>query len=100
MRSQRNPASQTGSVANTALILTLALSLLLLVALSPAPTTAAEPIVVRDRSGKVVERRYQKGNRKEIRSPARKLIRIEIKRGDRIEVRSPSGRLLQTKKSK
>jgi len=74
------------------------LALFLLLALLPAQSSAADVVVVRDRSGKVVERHVIKGNRKEIRSPNGKLLRVEIRRGDRIEVRAPNGRLIQTKK--
>jgi hypothetical protein len=66
--------------------------------LAPSLITAANKIVVRDRSGKAIEIHYIKGNRTEIRSPTGKLLRVEIRKNDRIEVRSPTGRLIRIKK--
>jgi len=66
---------------------------------APAPSSAAERVGVRDRSGRVIERKIIGGNRTEIRSPSGKLIRVEIRKGNEIEVRAPNGRLLETKRS-
>lgn len=56
-------------------------------------------VVVRDRSGRVVEKRITRGNRTEIRSPTGKLIRVQIRKRDRIEIRTPSGRLIRIEKA-
>ncbi len=96
MRSQRNPASKTSPVEKITVV---ALALFLLSMLSsPALSSATERVVVRDRSGRVIERKIIRGKRTEIRSPNGKLLRVEIRKKDRIEVRSPSGRLLETRK--
>jgi hypothetical protein len=74
----------------------IAVAFLLLVACLPAQGLAVETVVVRDRSGKAIEKRITRGNRTEIRSPSGRLLRVEIRKGKKIEVRDPSGRLLET----
>lgn len=50
----------------------------------------AETVVVRDRSGKVIERKITRGNRTEVRSPTGKLIRVETVKRDKKVIRTPS----------
>ncbi len=57
-------------------------------------------VVVRDRSGRVIEKHYitqtKNGRRTVVRNPTGKRIRVEILRGKKKEIRDPMGRLLRT----
>lgn len=73
-------------------------SLLLLIL--PTWSLSDGAVEVRDRSGKLIEKKITRGNRTEVRSPTGKLIQVEIRKKDRLEVRTPSGRFLRTVKTK
>jgi hypothetical protein len=70
----------------------------LMLLLIPAGSLADGTVVVRDPSGKIIEKRTTRGDRTEVRSPTGKLIRVEIRKNDRVEIRDPSGKLLRTEK--
>jgi hypothetical protein len=55
-------------------------------------------VEVRDRSGKLIEKRITRGNRTEIRSPTGKLLRVEIRKKDRVQIRTPTGKLLRVER--
>ncbi len=73
---------------------TLTATLLLLIL--PGWALSDQTVEVRDRNGKLIEKRITRGNRTQVRSPAGKLIRVEIKKKDRVEIRTPTGRPLRT----
>lgn len=63
--------------------------------LLPTWSMGADTVVIRDPSGKLIEKKITRGNRTEVRSPTGKLIRVEIRNKDRVEIRTPTGKLLR-----
>ena len=59
---------------------------------------AGHKVVVRDPSGKVIERRYTTGNKTIVRDAKGRKIRVEIVRGKKREIRDPSGRLIRVER--